>query len=249
MSRVYSSPAELDKIVQLLERLLMLPVLPGRIPGALLEAAFAHVRRAEPKSTYDFVDVVDAANRTGWQIKSAKEKTPVTWKRAKLPNAERLIAESRDNPQALGDAIIAFCNAHAKASMERYGLAAVGYARLIARADGGVAYYERELATAAAPEMFCANDFSWAWSAPKQARAKEQLSAFHGTHRESGEKWWFWHGLGENQLHFPGERHWWPDWEKQEHSRVFTPTRRRLDFDELIRVLDAVKGGTASGWR
>ena len=249
MNRVYSSPAELDQIVRLIESLLMLPVIPGRIPGALLEAAFAHVRQAEQKNTYDFVDVVDEANRVGWQIKSTKEKTPVTWKRAKLPDADALIKESSKNPQILGDKIIEFCNNHAKASMRQYGLKSVGFARLIARDDGSVAYYERALASADSPNIFCADDFVWAWSEPKKTRKKEQLSAFHGTHKPSGDKWWAWHGLGENQLHFSGERHWWPSWDDQEHSRVFTPTKERLNFDALIRILSAVKAGEKTGWQ
>ena len=249
MSGVYSSPAELDKIVQLLECLLMLPVVHGNIPGALLEAAFAHVRGGERKNTYDFVDVVDTSHRMGWQVKSAREKTTVTWKRAKLPNAAALIEASDKNPKILGDKIIDFCNAHARESMKRYGLDSIGYARLIARDDGSVAYYERELVSVHSPDIFRADDFSWAWSEPKKTRAKEQLPAFHGTHKRSGKKWWAWHGRGENQLHFSGERHWWPDWSDREHSRVFTPARGRLGFDELVQILTSVKGGTGAGWR
>lgn len=249
MSRVYSSPAELDKIVRLIECLLMLPVVPGRIPGALLESAFAHIRGAEQKGTYDFVDVVDESRRVGWQIKSTKEETPVTWKRAKLPDADNLIKASEENPQVLGDAVIEFCNDHAESSMNKYGLKAIGFARLIACKDGSVAYYERDLVSPRSPHLFRANDFVWGWSQPKKTHTKEQLPAFHGTHKASGKKWWAWHGLGENQLHFYGERHWWPDWESRKHSRIFTPAKRRLGFDELVRILDDIKGGQSTGWR
>jgi len=50
-----------------------------------MESIFAHVRSANVLNTYDFVDVISTTNQRGWQIKSTKEKPPVTWKRAKLP--------------------------------------------------------------------------------------------------------------------------------------------------------------------
>src|SRR5690606_5317129 len=101
------------------------------VPGAILENIISIVRGGERLATYDYVDVVARGN-VGWQVKSTKHTTPLTWKRAKIPNATALIQKSYDDPQscqALGDAIIDFCNDHAIASLNRYSLTSIGYCR------------------------------------------------------------------------------------------------------------------------
>lgn len=210
-----------------------------------MEGVLAHVRGGTRLNTYDFVDVVDTPNRLGWQVKSTKATTPVTWKRAKIPNSEALIAASRNSAnglQALGDAIIEFCNQHARESIATYGLTAIGYSRLILFDNGRVMYFERELCTEASPDLFNPGDFTWRWSTPKHTTKKEQLQALHGTHRTHGDKWWAWHGLGENQLHFSGEHHWWPS-NRDPHAVVFTaPTEgERLTIEAFLEMLEEAR--------
>lgn len=68
----------------------------------------ASVHQAEVLGTYDFVDVVDHSQKIGWQVKSTKKSTPVTWKRAKIPERENLIKESMSSMQGcqkLGNAM------------------------------------------------------------------------------------------------------------------------------------------------
>jgi hypothetical protein len=210
---VYSDPEQLQRICDILSRYLRLPFSTEAIPGAIMERVLAHVRGGQRMNTYDFVDVVHSAGKVGWQVKSTKAGTPVTWKRAKIPDAESLIDRSRESArgsQELGDAIIEFCNKHARESIETYGLNEIGYARLIAHDNGEIVYFERSLVTKAKPQLFDPRAFSWKWSTPKITKKKEQLPALHGTHIASGTKWWAAHLLGENQLHFSGERNWWP---------------------------------------
>lgn len=210
---VLSSPNELKRIAHLVSRFSSLPfAAPDSVPGSVLEAILAEVRGATRLETYDFVDVVRPAEHIGWQVKSTKAKTPVTWKRAKIPNALALIDASKSpkGAQVLGDAIINFCNEHARQSMRDYGLTEIGYARLVIRANLTAVYFEKIIATSKSPNLFDPREFTWRWSSPKQTRKKEQLSALHGHHVPSGNKWWAWHGLGENQLHFSGEGAWWP---------------------------------------
>lgn len=191
--------------------------------------------------TYDFVDVVKRDARCGWQVKSTKAATPVTWKRAKIPGADRLISaskKSRTGLKALGDAIIEFCNGHARESIERYNLNEIGYSRLIVHEEGRVTYFERLLCTRKNPVLFDPSKFTWRWSKPKKTKKKEQLQALHGLHSPTGEKWFAWHGLGENQLHFSGESNWWPP-EGDSHAITFKfpAEEERIGLDKFMEVL------------
>ena len=202
--------AEFAQIVRLVQTILRLPFYKS-LPGALLEQILAHVYSGRTTGTYDFVDVVNHETHTGWQVKSTRHSTPVTWKRAKLPDKNPLIAASRRTPQGaqrLGDAIIDFCNRAAKDSIEKYKLKSLKYARLIDYENGRLTYFERTLPLTG--EIFNSREFAWSWSKSKITRKKEQLSAFHGVHAKSDVAWFAWHGLGENQLHFKGEDAWWP---------------------------------------
>jgi hypothetical protein len=208
-----------------------------------MEAVLAHVRDATVLRTYDFVDVITEQG-LGWQVKSTKESTPVTWKRAKIPNALELIEASRetaDGLQALGNAIIDFCNIHAIESMETYNLTEIGYSRLVVHANMTVTYFERSLCSHESPNVFNSEDYSWQWSTPKITTKKEQLPALHGIHRQTGRKWWAWHGLGENQLHFSGEGNWWPRPE-QDHQMSFRLANddERLTIEEFVEMLSKV---------
>lgn len=205
-----------------------------------MEAVLANVRGADVLKTYDFVDVVDRKKRVGWQVKSTKAGTPVTWKRAKIPGQETMIAESRKSEQgvqALGDRLIDFCNEHAVESMKIYDLEEIGYARLIVHGDGTVDYFERFLCSKEHPLVFDKNDFHWTWSQPKITVKKEQLPALHGRHITSGAKWWAWHGLGENQLHFSGEGNWWPTEPNQKTTFVLAE-EDRISLESFIAMLE-----------
>lgn len=243
---IYSSKDELEKIRLTLSRFIKLPFAADSIPGAIMESVLAHVRGGEVLRTYDFVDVINRGDQIGWQVKSTKAATPVTWKRAKIPNAASLIEESRKSKQGLqnlGNAIIEFCNSHAQESLELYNLDQIGFARLIIHKDGRVTYYERVLCTREEPQVFNANDFEWNWSKQKKTKKKEQLSALHGTHTDLGKKWWAWHGLGENQLHFSGENAWWPT-EIGSHTMSFEllGAQEKMTMDEFVELLEKLDG-------
>ena len=239
---MFSTPKQLAEIAAALRCYMRLPLSPKTIPGAYLEALIALVHQGEVMDTYDFVDVIHRERRIGWQVKSTMEKTPVTWKRAKIANKDALVAASRKSAkglQALGDAIIAFCNKHAQESIENYGLDAIAFSRLILHADRRATYYERLLCTRDAPLLFTPTEFTWRWTKEKQTTGKEQKSALHGIHRTSGRKWFAAHILGENQLHFAGESAWWPEAGSVQAITFELPALSdRLSLAELIVLLE-----------
>lgn len=242
---IFSTADELGKIIKTLSKYIRLPFSGETIPGAVMEAVLASVKNAEVLNTYDFVDVIDVESKVGWQVKATKEKTPVTWKRAKIPNQVELIKASQNSEnglQALGDAIINFCNSHVVHSFETYDLDEIGYCRLIIRQSGEVTYFEKRLCTREKPILFKPADFSWKWSVPKKTKKKEQLPALHGLNIKTGDKWWAWHGLGENQLHFSGEKAWWPN-EGDNHMATFNMPSAEdklslKEFSDLLSRLD-----------
>ncbi len=240
MSKIFSSTKQLESIANILAGYLKLPFSGDAIPGALMENIIASVRDSEVLNTYDFIDILDKNNGIGWQVKSTKDKTPVTWKRAKIPNSIQLIEASKNNTtglQVLGDSIIDFCNEHATESMELYNLKEIGYSRLIVRSNGKLTYFEKILCSKEQPDIFNKSDFVWNWSKPKKTRKKEQLPALHGIHKPSNKKWFAWHGLGENQLHFSGEKAWWP----KEHNKIdFSFPRDRLSQDAFMKLLENI---------
>ena len=238
---IFSSPEQLGATREILSKCLLLPFWDASIPGAVLESTIAHVRGGSVLRTYDFVDVINPETRTGWQVKSTKSNTPVTWKRAKLPDAQQLIASSNESEaglQELGDTILGFCNEHARDSISKYELKEIGYCRLILHDDGSATFFERLLCTEESPDIFNPSEFSWEWSIPKLSTKKEQLPALHGTNRGTGEKCWAWHGLGENQLHFSGESAWWPDAGSPNSFSFLSPSPdNKLSFDAFVKIL------------
>ena len=242
-SSIFSTKKELAMIARILQNYVRLPFSPINIPGAIMEGVLGHIRQATVLRTYDFVDVIDPNARVGWQVKSTLANTPVTWKRAKIPERVALIAASEKSGaglQTLGNAIITFCNQHAEESMRTYGLKEIGYARLVIHNNGDALYFERLLCTQKSPRVFDPREFSWRWSPQKQVVKKEQLTALHGLHKPTGKKWFAWHGRGENQLHFSGERTWWPP-DGQGHTvRFRLPSEpERLRIEEFIDLLAA----------
>ena len=230
------------RVAEQVKTILRLPFCES-LPGAALEDILAHVYGGRRLGTYDFVDVVNDRTRTGWQVKSTRHSTPVTWKRAKLPNKTSLIEASYITPedaQALGDAIITFCNHAVKESIEKYQLKSLKYARLIDHKNGRLTYFERTLPISG--EVFESQEFTWSWSQSKTTKKKEQLPAFHGVHINSGLAWFAWHGLGENQLHFKGERAWWPA--KGSPNRLdFERSGDRLKLTDLEKLITGPRPG------
>lgn len=214
MTGILSSREQLEQIAAALQAYARFPYTPGKIPGEVLENVLADARDATRSGTYDFVDVYESIAGCGWQVKSTRADTPVTWMRAKIEGSVDLIPASEESPEArqeLGDRIIALSNAHVVKSFKKYSLQEIGYARLIIRPDNTAVYFERPLVTRDNPLLFNPEEFSWEWSLAKEKGKKEQLQALHGTHLPTDTKWFAWHGRGENQLHFTGERTWWPD--------------------------------------
>lgn len=243
-SKIFSSRKELNTITRILKNYARLPFSSINIPGAVMEGVLGHVRKAEVLRTYDFIDVLSRREAIGWQIKSTLAGTPVTWKRAKIPQSAKLIAgseKSKKGQQVLGNAIIDYCNRHARESLEKYQLEQIGYARLVVHENGEAQYFERLLCTRDKPDVFDAEDFVWEWSTPKITTKKEQLSALHGRHRTSGKKWFAWHGRGENQLHFSGEHTWWPSAAEANHAITFKlPSDfERVSLEGFIDLLAA----------
>ncbi len=241
ISGLLSSPRQLAEIAKLLQNYLRLPFSPISVPGRILEGVVGHVRQAEVLGKYDFVDVVDRTKRIGWQIKSTLAGTPVTWKRAKISDREHLIQLSERSSgglQELGNAIIDFCNEHARKSFEIYNLTEIGYARLIVHKGGKATYFERLLCTRSKPVVFSPQDFKWSWSKKKNTKGKEQLTALNGIHIPTNAKWFAWHGRGENQLHFSGEGCWWPE-KGGDHSISFQlpNEENRLSIEKFVDLL------------
>lgn len=205
---------DLSEIAKALAKIYRLPFAGESIPGGFAEAIIAEHYGGKVLSSRDFVDVICESTRIGWQVKSIKASTTVTWKRAKIESSADLIRESDEKggpyTQNLGRKVIEACNNHATESLEEYGLSEIRYARIIS-CPGRFTYLERVLVDEQHPTLFDPDDFEWEWSELERRSAKEQLSALHGRHREHNEKWFAWHGRGENQLHFLGDRWWWPN--------------------------------------
>lgn len=241
MSKVYSSKNQLQQIANILTGYLRVPFARNNVPGELVENVIGFVRNGDVLNTYDFVDVINTHEKVGWQVKSTKALTPVTWKRAKIPNSNELIKESertKEGTQRLGNAIIRFCNENIKRSMEKHSLEEIGFSRLIVHASGKLTYFEKLLCSLEQPEVFYEDDFSWEWPSPKETVIKEQLPALHGWHTPTQKKWFAWHGRGENQLHFSGEKYWWPTTGANKIEFNFPETR--LSQEEFMKILSDI---------
>jgi hypothetical protein len=248
---IYSTEEELKSIACYLAAYMRIPFFQDdTIPGKIMEKIISIVHSGVQLATYDYVDVVKKGD-VGWQVKSTKSSTPLTWKRAKIPDSTTLISKSENSEtgrQELGDAIIDFCNAHAADSLEKYELNEIGYSRLIMFEDNTAIYFERLLCSKQNKLIFDKKDYAWQWSTQKQANKKEQLTALHGTNIITKKKAFAWHGRGENQLHFSGEGDWWPDIEtpnkfgeikfsKDRHAIKFKLSPEKVDWEKLTGFL------------
>ena len=118
---IYSTKEQLTKIAYYLTAYMRIPYFQDdTIPGKVMEKIISLVHGGEQLATYDYVDVC-INGKVGWQVKSTKDKTPLTWKRAKIANSTALIKESKNGKaklKILGDTIIDFCNNHADKSIK-----------------------------------------------------------------------------------------------------------------------------------
>lgn len=250
---VFSSPVQLEKIAEYLCAYMRIPYFQDdTIPGKVMEKIISLVHDAKQLATYDYVDVC-RDGIVGWQVKSTKDDTPLTWKRAKIADSASLIKESEAGvagSRKLGNAIIDFCNQHAAASITTYKLDKIGLARLIMLKNNYAVYYEKVLCTKEQPAIFNCSDYEWHWSTPKQTTKKEQLPALHGINKHTGQKDFAWHGRGENQLHYSGERSWWPQIElptkagtinfsSDNHAIAFKLPSSKVSWDELTTFLNS----------
>lgn len=234
MSHIFSNKEELNKLKNCIKGYCKMPMSGNGFPGSVLEDIFAYARGAEKLNTYDFIDVLDSKNKIGWQVKSSKDKTPLTWKRVKLDNASSFINNSIKSSidcQVLGDLIIDTCNKNALESINKFNLDEVGYSRLILSDDGTLCYFEKILCTKNNPCIFNKEDFEWKWAKSKKGKNKEILSSFQGFNKKTGVKWFSWHGLGENQLHFNGEKEWYK--ESCINMSHFSKTNDKLPMEYL----------------
>lgn len=210
-----------------------------------MEAVLAYVRGASVRRTYEFIDVLDSINSMAWQVKSTRFDTPLTWKRAKITDSASLIVESENDPykqQLLGNMIIDFCNRNIMESMQVHNLDTIGYSRLIIHNDCEVEYFERLLCTRSTPYVFDPRQFAWKWGFEHPEGKKERLRSLQGYDVVTGDKWWSWHGRGENQLHFNGERYWWPSngGQGQSVQFKFPSFTDRMSFDEFNNMFSNI---------
>lgn len=233
--------ADLSAIATALAKIYRLPFATESIPGGFAEAIVAEHYGGKVLSSRDFVDVVCESTGVGWQVKSTKASTTVTWKRAKIEGSADLIQESDDkggaHTQDLGRLVIEACNSHAVNSLEKYDLNEIRYARIIS-CTGRFTYLERELIDRQNPTLFNSNDFEWEWSEVKRRSEREQLRALHGKHRTYDEKWFAWHGRGENQLHFFGDRWWWPNSDPNAQCVTLPRPGTSKTWNDLIQSLE-----------
>ncbi len=243
MSKLFSTKKELKEIANILSGYLKLNIGDNIIPGSIMENTISSVRKAEVLKTYDFVDVICEERKIGWQVKSSKEKTALTWKRVKLPDSAKAIQDSKSSKkelQRLGDMIIDYCNKNAFDCFEKYSIDELGFSRLIMNKDGSLTYYERILCSKDSPMIFKKEDFIWKWSHQRKQNKKESLPGLNGINIHTGEKWFAWYGLGENQLHFYGEKTWRPELESNENTIKFKAPKDKMSSKELMKLLKSL---------
>ena len=116
--------------------------------------------------------------------------------------------------------------------------------------DNTAIYFERLICTKEKPVIFNRDDYIWRWSTPKKTTKKEQLPALHGIDKKTKRKAFAWHGRGENQLHFSGEKDWWPKITKPTkvgeisfsadgHAMAFKLSTGKVSWEALTSFLNA----------
>lgn len=179
-NKILSTNEEIKLIEKVILGYLRLPFSPNSIPGSIMEHVLGHVRNADVLNTYDFVDVVDRNKNIGWQVKSRKSSTPVTWKRAKITNRESLILDSESSDEGLdklGAAVMGVCNDHLTESISKYNLTKIGYIDLILHSNK-IEYIECEMPQENLRELFKPSDFKWKWSIERKKGKKRSTICF-----------------------------------------------------------------------
>lgn len=229
---------QIETLKKHFKALLAMPWASETLSGRMVEEIVSATYGGRVLPNYDYVDVLgETGDRKAWQVKATKSSTPITWKRAKIPNKTKLINASHSDHvglQRLGDAIITFCNNNITASIKKYKLEEIIYARAIFFVNGDVRYFERVLATANIEKIFEPSDYYWRWSKQKQNTKKEQLPALHGFRRSDDKKIWAWHGNGENQLHFSAENEWWQDGQNFLDIKFKRPPQ--IDYESFVEM-------------
>ena len=184
-----ASPQQLQRIHALIFNYFRLPLDLSTVSGSLMEAILKEARDGDTEvlHTYDFVDIISRSQKIGWQVKSTKNTTPVTWIRGKIANEEKLIKDSHESAaglQKLGDTVIEYCNAHIADSFRLYGLEEIGYSRLVNYGDR-FRYFEIPLLQNDGSVLFKPSDYEWRWSKEKNTVSKEQKPALHGFHKQT----------------------------------------------------------------
>ena len=254
----FSTPEQLERIKQTLCSYHMLPFSGTRIPGDVLEGVLAHVRGGDLLGKYDFVDVLQRSEGVGWQVKSTRHRSPLTWMRADFRRRSELVAEAdaerdegrkRELVQALGDSVIEYANASIRDSFTKYGLQQVMFCHLVLMPENRAMYYEKLLAVEGEEELFRATDFMLSWREPRPGRANrnadpddpgaaEQLPSLRGRHVPTDQDWFAWYGRKGGQLHFLlEEKIWWPP-ESGAHRIDFDLPAERFKMDEAMDMLD-----------
>lgn len=217
---------------------LCLPFASDNVPGSYAEDIIANHYGGEKLNNYDFADVISKDMGIGWQVKSTKAETTVTWKRAKVEDSAEWIELSDqgddDATQMLGNLVLELCNNHARKSLAKYGLSEIRYARIVLD-DKRLIYFEKKLIDNKNDQLFDPGSITWRWSTPRKLESKEQLSALHGFSGQ--DKWFAWHGRGENQLHFTGERLWWPENDIELEYSAIDVRDHKVSWEELFSWL------------
>lgn len=195
----------LDDLGRYIKAYQSLPFFDGSVPGKILETLVAFAFQGRVLNTLDFVDVV--SGKVGWQVKSIKAGSDVTWKRVTIANPEFLLELSYEEPAFLGRYLIDICNDHIFDSFVKYGLEDIRYIKAEIH-PSNVVLVEKSIVTNDSIVAFDHDDFYWHWTEPKHRNNKELLPSFSGFHKETNSKWFSWNGLGDNQFRFTYEKVW-----------------------------------------
>jgi len=192
---ILSTPEQLKEIEECIKCYLTTPFSSMAKLGNELEDIIAYVRGGVVNSAFSFADVI--IDRVGWQIKTSSSYV-IIWKRISFPNQTDLIEKSKINPQELGNMLLNNCNEHVEKCAIKYNLDLFVYSRLITSKNGMFSYFERPVDKILfSPEMFY-----WKWG------ERNDYPTFAGYHVVTGEKWFSWSGMKDNQFRFMGEHNW-----------------------------------------
>lgn len=196
------------------------------IPGNIMENAVSIARNGTQLPCYGFIDVIN--DNIGWQVKSSRKKSPLTWGQVKAPSN---LLQSKD-AIALGNHLINSINESSIAAMEKFNLETIGYARLIVYPNNHAVYFEKELSNRTNPIIFNPKTYLWSWSNCTRKSNKETKPSLVGINTITGMREFSWHCLSGSQLHFDAEYQWWPKIKipKSEDDVIFSSKHHAISF-------------------